>query len=193
MRILILYGTSEGQTAKIATFLAERFTGAGQQVALIDASRQPASLEVTDFDAAIVAARVHAGRYPRQILRFARRNRPALEAIPNAFVSVSMSAANLVTGDAERIAKYAADFIARSGWKPKRVCHVAGSRLYTRHNLVGRWILGIVDRHRYDTNRDHEWTDWAALQRFADECLAEFGSRPTTEAVTDIPKEHHHA
>lgn len=192
MRILILYGTSEGQTAKIASFLAERFTGAGQQVALIDASRQPASLEVTDFDAAIVAARVHAGRYPSRILRFARRNRASLEAIPNAFVSVSMSAANHVPGDADRVAKYAADFIARSRWSPNRVYHVAGSRLYTRHNLVGRWILGIVDRHRYDTSRDHEWTDWTALQRFADECLAEFGRRPANAAV-NLSKEHHHA
>jgi menaquinone-dependent protoporphyrinogen oxidase len=83
--------------------------------------------------------------------------------MPNAFVSVSMSAAGHVPGDAERVKSYAAHFEAHTGWTPKQVAHVAGARKYTTHNALGRWILGIVDGHRYDTAQDHEFTDWSAL------------------------------
>jgi len=183
MKILVVYGTSEGQTAKVATVMTERFRASGHEPTLIDVKRLPIVFNVRDFDAAVVAARVHAGRYPRRIANFVRANRAALEAMPNAFVSVSMSAAKLVPGDEGRIAKYADDFIALSGWAPNRIFQVAGARFYTRHNRVTRWILGLVDQHRYDTSRDHEWTDWASVKRYADECIVAFGGfRPIPSA-----------
>jgi menaquinone-dependent protoporphyrinogen oxidase len=171
MWILVLYGTSEGQTLKIARFLADRFHKAGAEVELVDADHQPPGLKPNDFNAVVVAARVHVGRYPAQIVRFAKAHRTKLAAKRNAFLSVSMAAARLEPGDAERAEKCAADFVARTGWRPARIEHVAGARLYSRHGAVGRWILGLVDRHRFDTRRDHEWTDWAALERFAGDFL----------------------
>src|SRR5579871_2512049 len=77
MSVLIIYGTSEGQTRKVAEFLAKRLEAAGHVVELVDAIRQPATPRVSGFDGAIVAARVHTGHYPRQIVRFARANRAA--------------------------------------------------------------------------------------------------------------------
>jgi menaquinone-dependent protoporphyrinogen IX oxidase len=67
----------------------------------------------------------------------------------------------------ERARAYVDAFIAQTGWTPRQVFHVAGARLYTRQNRIGRWILGMVDRHRFDTRRDHVWTDWIALEQFA--------------------------
>lgn len=171
MKVLVVYGTSEGQTKKVAAAMALRFREAEHDVALIDVQRPPVTLNFGDFDAAVIAARVHAGRYPRRIVNFVRANRTSLDTMPNAFVSVSMSAAKLVPGDEVRLAKYASDFVAFSGWSPTRTYHVAGARLYTRHNTLTRWILGLVDGHRYDTRRDHEWTDWAAVRADADECI----------------------
>jgi menaquinone-dependent protoporphyrinogen IX oxidase len=43
---------------------------------------------------------------------------------------------------------------------------------YTKHSALTRRMLGIVDRHRYDTSRDHEFTDWEKLAAFADEVAA---------------------
>lgn len=172
MSILIVYGTSEGQTRKIAAFLARRLEDAGHAVTLADAIRQPVVPRASDFDAVIVAARVHAGRYPREVVRFVRANRAALGTMPNVFVSVSKSAARLAIGDDQRLQKYVGDFLHRTGWAPARVFHVAGARLYTRHGALGRWILGLVDGNRFSTNRDYEWTDWAALETFADEFAA---------------------
>jgi menaquinone-dependent protoporphyrinogen oxidase len=178
MRILILYGTSEGQTRKIAQRLAERLVALGQVVSPIDVDHCPPALAADDFDATIIAARVHAGRYPRRILSFISANQLALKRRPSAFLSVSMSAALHVPGDKKRLDRYVSDFIGRTGWTPARIYHVAGARLYTRHNVVGRWLLGIVDRHRYDTNQDHEFTDWPAVDRLAEAFLGSIAPAP---------------
>ena len=183
MKILVVYGTSEGQTAKVAAAMALRFRESGYDVASFDVQRLPVTLNLRDFDAAVIAARVHAGRYPRRIVSFVRANRASLEMMPNAFVSVSMSAAKHVPGDDLRLAKYAKDFAALSGWSPKRTYHVAGARLYTRHNALTRWILGLVDGHRYDTHRDHEWTNWTAVRADADECITAWAVPGATELL----------
>jgi menaquinone-dependent protoporphyrinogen oxidase len=183
MHILLLYGTSEGQTRKIAGFVAERLRAVGHDVLLRDAMRPYPPVHAADFDAVIIAARVHAGGYQRQIVAFTRANRAALERIPNAFLSVSMSAARLARGDEARLAHYVSHFITRSGWRPEHVLHVAGARLYLRHNFIGRAILRLVDGNRFDVRQNHEWTDWQALETFT----ARFDSVLRGVAVPSAP------
>lgn len=169
MRILILYGTSEGQTRKIASFMADRLRRVGHETVLVDAARLPDRLAPREFDAALVASRVHAGRHLPAVEHFAHKHRAELDAMPNAFVSVSMSAAGQEPGDLEHAGQYLHGFVEHTGWHPHQVHLAAGARLYTHHNRLARWILSIVDRHRFDTRRDHEWTDWRALERFVDD------------------------
>ncbi len=170
MRILVVYGTTEGQTRKVATFLADRFKGRGHDVTLADAHRPPRSLNPAAYDAVVVAARVHSGRYQRSIRRFVRRNVAMLRAKPSAFVSVSMMAA--LPDRAGTVASYVGRFSHRTGWTPGLVHQAAGARFYARQGAIGRWILGRIDskvRGRpVDTSRDQEWTDWDALGDFAD-------------------------
>lgn len=47
MRVLIVYGTAEGQTRKIASFAADRLTSRGHTVLLADANGVPAALDAT--------------------------------------------------------------------------------------------------------------------------------------------------
>lgn len=169
MRILVLYGTSEGQTQKIAGFIAERLKQLNHDTELLNVTRQSVNMDTTRFDAVILAARVHGGQHHRGTVSFVARQKAALEAMPNAFVSVSMSAAHHLPDDEGRLAEYKRQFIESTAWTPERFYEVAGARLYTRHGPLTRWILGIVDRHRYDTNVDHEFTDWAALATFVTE------------------------
>lgn len=173
MRVLILYGTSEGHTRKIATFVGDHLTRRGHVVTTADVLRPPAALRLVDFDALIIAARVHAGVYQNQLVHLVESNRRRLAAMPTAFLSVSMSAANLQPGDRERAQSYTDGFIRRTKWQPRMVVHVAGARLYTRHGAITRWILGLVDRKAFDTAKDHVWTDWDGLAQFADD-FAEF-------------------
>jgi len=65
MQILLLYGTNEGQTGKIAAFLAEQLARCGHQVTTASASDVQAPPDPRRFDAVLVAASVHLGRYQR--------------------------------------------------------------------------------------------------------------------------------
>jgi phytoene dehydrogenase-like protein len=71
MRVLVLFGTSEGHTHKIARFLSDRFSGQGHQVTMADARDLPVDLDPVSHDLVIIAARVHAGSYPRAVLGLA--------------------------------------------------------------------------------------------------------------------------
>lgn len=176
MRILILYGTSEGQTQKVATFVGDRLAHGGHVVTTVDVMHRPMAVRVADFDATIIAARVHAGVYQSRLVHLVESNRRKLAAMPNAFLSISMSAADLRRGDLERAKGYVAGFIRRTRWQPRLVVQVAGARLYTRHTPITRWILGLVDHRAFDTSKDHVWTDWVALAKFADD-FAELAAR----------------
>ncbi len=172
MRILIVFGTTEGQTRKVATFLADRFLAKLHSVTLVDADKPPAALDPAGYDAIVVAARVHSGRYPSSVRHFVRRNLATLTAKPSAFVSVSLMAARGTAKAPEALARYVARFARKTGWTPRHVHHAAGARFYARHGAIGRWILQKIDSKAFgksdDVSRDQEWTDWEALGRFAD-------------------------
>jgi menaquinone-dependent protoporphyrinogen oxidase len=177
MRVLVVYGTTEGHTRKIATAVVRQLRAQGHEATGADAAQLPPELDVVSFDGVIVAARVHAGRYPRSVLRFVRRHRGVLAARPSAFISVSMAAACHRPGDAQRVHDYVDYFMHSSGWLPGLVHHAAGARLYARRGALGRFVLGLVDGHRYDPTRDHEFTDWAGLASFVREWAGAAASR----------------
>ena len=110
MRILIVYGTTEGHTRDLAGFMAARLAAGGHEVAVRDAAREDGFGDSAGFDAVLVAASLHAGRYQREVVRFARAHRAALNGMPSAFVSVSLSAAGHDPGDRAGLAGCAARF-----------------------------------------------------------------------------------
>ncbi len=184
MRILVVYGTATGQTRKIVGFLAERWRSQAHIVELCDADRLPRGLDPAGFDRVVVASCVRQGEYRRSVMRFVRRYRDALRAVPSVFLSVSMAAANrLNRKDARRwLEGWVAAFSERTGWKPPRVEHVAGAQMFTRYNPITKWFMrriAMEQGYQADTTRDHEYTDWAALGEFADALVSPAGARAT--------------
>lgn len=59
--VLILYGTHEGQTRKIAGFVAERLKARGLAVTMRDAADLNEQAQLPPFDAVLVAASLHIG------------------------------------------------------------------------------------------------------------------------------------
>jgi len=186
MKLLIFYGTSEGQTRKIAAFIADRFRNRSADVTVVDSASMGRGLQPRDFDAAIIAARVHAGTFPRPLVRFVRVQAKALSAMPSAFVPVSMMAARPDDASRKASAHYVRRFLENTSWTPRMVHHAAGARRYSQHGAVERWILRTVDKFAgfpADTSHDYEWTDWEALAKFAnaflDKCEPSSAVRPT--------------
>jgi menaquinone-dependent protoporphyrinogen oxidase len=169
--VLILYGTSYGQTAKIARRMDDLLTASGETVTLVDASHQPRGLTPHEFDAVIVGGSLIRGRHQKSVRRFVRVHRDALNAMPSAFFSVSGAAASrdeAVRADARR---FVDEFLGDTGWHPARSETIAGAMAYTKYNPIVRWIVMRASKPAggpTDTSRDHEFTDWAQVRRFVE-------------------------
>ena len=167
-RVLVVYGTTEGQTKKIADALAGALASHGALADVRAAGDQPPA--PGGYAGVVVAASIHAGQYQRPVRRWVRAHRDTLEAMPAAFVSVCLGVLQhdeKARRDLERILD---GFVAETGWRPSVVKHVAGALPYTRYGwlkrLLMRRIVGKAGGDT-DTSRDYEYTDWADLDRFS--------------------------
>lgn len=171
-RILILYGTTDGQTARIAEFLAEAMRAEGAMVDEVNAGTMDVAPSPSDYDGVIVAASVHVGGVQRAVRAWAKAHAPELMRRPTAFLLVCLGMLEhdpAVTRDLERII---ARFRADTGWTPGFERLVAGAMPFTRYplwkRLMMRWIVRKVEPD-LDIHRDYEYTDWEMLRRLARE------------------------
>jgi menaquinone-dependent protoporphyrinogen oxidase len=170
-RFLLVYGTREGQTARIADLIATDLRNAGN---IVDERnlRHGAPPSLADYDAVIVGGSVHVGGYEREVRRWVRANRAALDAVPNAFFSVSLSGAN---SDAMSVAEMDAvieRFVKTTGWRPNVEQRFAGALVYSEYNwFVKRMMRRIVRKESngeyQDMTRDYDLTDYDAVHVFA--------------------------
>jgi len=183
--LTVLYATREGQTRRIAERIAAALRDAGHAVDLFDVVRGvPADFRVERYAAAVVAASIHVGKHPREMLAFVREHRAELARIPTLFLSVSLSAAGAAdaTATAKRRESAAANrdamierFLRESGFRPTIVHPVAGALLYRQYGLLVRAMMRFISSivgASTDTSRDHEYTDWQAVDGYAKEFAA---------------------
>jgi len=173
----VFYATREGQTQRIAEQVAEGLCKRGLDARAMDV-RQAQSTDLDATSAVVLAASVHAGRHEREMIDFVKRHRQELQSLPNAFLSVTLSEAGAERSDAtpEEHARFVADvqsmtdhFVADAGWRPGHLVPVAGALRYTQYNFLVRLIMKRIARQAggsTDTSRDHEYTDWTALDDF---------------------------
>ena len=169
--ILIFYGTSYGQTAKIARRMDDLLTASGETVTLVDASNQPRGLTPREFDGVIVGGSIIRGRHQKSVRRFVDVHRDALNAMPSAFFSVSGAAASPDQAARAEAWRFVDAFLGETGWHPALSETIAGAMAYTKYNPIVRWIVKRASKPAggpTDTSRDHEFTDWAQVQRFVE-------------------------
>ena len=191
MRILIVYGTTEGQTRKIARFVNDRLRDRGERVTLIDSTDLPKDLDVDGFDAVIAAGSVHNGRHQASLVHFVHDCRSDLQAKPTAFISVSLSMAGDAKEDRLDAAACADRFLLAAEWQPTVTHLVAGALRYTQYDFFKSWILKMIASAKgasTDTSKDHEFTDWRDLEIFVDAFLARVYEH---EGQSDTPSEKH--
>lgn len=172
-RILIVYGSTEGQTRKIAGRIAQMARGRGCEAVVLDSAANPPPVGGR-YDAVIVAGSLHRERHQKPLVRFAQRNRDMLRTVPTAFVSVSLTAAR--TDRRSTLAAQACvdRFVRETQWHPRETWLTAGALMYSRYGPIKRWVMRRIAARNggaTDTSRDHEYTDWARLERQVDAFL----------------------
>jgi menaquinone-dependent protoporphyrinogen oxidase len=170
-RILILYTTVEGHTARIAERIVLRLKGKGH-VADIHCLDAGAGLlpDLATYDAVMVGASIHYGRHPRILRTLVRRQSSALAGRPGAFFSVSLSAGGPGAKPAAA-QRYLDRFLRETGWRPQQTASFAGALQYSKYGPLKRLVMicfvGLAGGNT-DTSGDYEYTDWNAVESFAD-------------------------
>lgn len=169
MNVLIVYGTTEGQTRKIAEWTATHVRKLGHEVELRDSASSASDSDLATFDAFIIAASVHQERHQDTIINFAIAHHQLLNAKPGAFISVSLSA---VLEDGKKEAqKYVDRFVSVTGWQPRMSLLLGGALRFTKYDYFQEQIVKFIVMKRGGAERtghDHEFTDWNALAGFVD-------------------------
>jgi menaquinone-dependent protoporphyrinogen oxidase len=94
---------------------------------------------------------------------------------PSAFISVCLGVLQREEKVQQDVRAIMTRFLAASGWQPVFTTTVAGALLYTRYNLLMRWIMKRIAASAggdTDTSRDYVYTDWAALRAFVEDFAA---------------------
>lgn len=189
--VCILYATREGQTRRIAEHIAADLRWRGFAVEVTNVRDPTAASSLTACAAAILAASAHVGRHEPEMVQFVKTHRDLLEHLPTAFLSVTLCEAGVERSDAtpEEHDQFVADvhkvldrFFAETGWHPQRVKPIAGALLYTHYNFLIRLVMKRIAKRAggsTDTSRDHEYTDWVALDRFVAAFVEEFSASTT--------------
>ena len=184
-QILVLYHSYDGQTARIAERIGEVIRQAGHnQVAVqrFDGNEVP---RLDGFAGVIVGAAIRYGHHERAFEKALKPQAQQLAARPNAFFSVCLSAGG-PGHKPEAARRYVEDFCKRTGWEPREVASIAGALQYSKYGpvikLLMKMIVGISGGET-DSSRDYEYTDWAAVERFARDFAARFAPKPQASAA----------
>lgn len=173
--ICICYGTTDGQTAEVADYVAATIRDLGHVAQVVDL-KDAGVVALTDVDAVLVGASIHMNSHPAYVVNFVRANLTTLQSLPSAFVSVSLSA----HGDPARALGYIEHFCSETGWQPDSSIAVAGALRYTRYGVVKRGLMKQVAREKKlstDTSVDAVYTDWDAVSAFTKDFVAKLGVR----------------
>jgi menaquinone-dependent protoporphyrinogen oxidase len=170
-RILVTYHSGEGQTAKVAARIAEVLTAGGAAVEVVPAADAPAP---DGFDGVVAGDSIHAGRHSRDLTRWVVRHVEQLNALPVALFQVSLTSADddaEHTAEAHRLLQRLLD---ATGLDPDVVGLFAGALAYTRYGWLKRRLMVRITAGQggdVDVSRDHEYTDWEAVEHFATDVL----------------------
>ena len=168
--ILVVYGTTDGHTRKIAQVLAENLRAQFCSVDIVDAAGMLRRLSPESYDGVIVAASVHIGSYQRAVANWAGAHAKLLNMLPTAFLSVCLAVLEPGTKPREEILRIMRRFLDRCGWRPTITKMVAGALPYTRYNWLKRIMMKRIVAKAgggTDTTRDYEYTDWNDLRTFS--------------------------
>ena len=171
MTTLIVYGTVEGQTEKVAQFIEALLIDLGENVQLVDTADLAEDLPFDGVDLVILPINKKKRRHGAEFEAFLASNDVQLAAVPTLLLSVSLSAA-FAEGEAEA-QEYVEELCMRTGLQPDAVMLVPGAIRTKWYGAYEAQVLEFVvlrGQENVPADEEHEFTDWDALA----DCVTRF-------------------
>ncbi len=167
-RVLLAYSSVDGQTLKICQRLQQLFMSLGHKAELF-AIGQAAGPNLDAFDRVVIGASIRYGKHRPEVYRFIEAHREALERKPSAFFSVNVVARKPGKNTADTN-PYIRTFRRTTSWVPGVIAVFAGKIDYQRYGYFDRLVIRLimwVTKGPTDPAACVEFTDWQAVERFA--------------------------
>ncbi len=169
MKMLILFSSRDGQTKKIADFIAAE---AGQhEVCDVINVAEANQVNWQDYDRVLIAASIRYGHYAPEVDRCIADHLPLLQARASGFISVNLTARKADKNTPETNV-YTRKFLEQSPWTPDRCLVVAGALRYPRYRWFDKVMIRLIMKMtggETDTSKEYEYTDWQKVAEFAGE------------------------
>ena len=168
--ILVLYGTVEGQTAKIANVISNVLLGDGFNVEVINAD-STSNVDVSRYSGIVAGAPVHISRFPEGFTKLIGDSARDFSKLPTAFFSVCLGILQKDEPETEQAEKdIVMNFFTTTGWSPDTWSIFPGALAYSKYGFFRRHLLHLMLRmggKNTDIHRDQEFTDWNQVRSFA--------------------------
>jgi menaquinone-dependent protoporphyrinogen oxidase len=181
--VLLLFASTHGHTEKIATRIARGLEAAGADVDLRRADGPEPAL--AGYDAVVAGGSIHAGHHQKELTHWAKRHAATLNGMPTAFFSVSLTPADDTPEAWATARRYIDELSEATGWTPDRAESFAGALQYLEYDFFTRLLIRLMMRHGghpTDASRDYDYTDWDAVDAFAERCAALLPAAETAAA-----------
>ena len=167
MKTLILYSSHDGQTKKIAHFIAERLN---HEVIVEDLHQS--AVDLSQFQQIIIGASIRYGHFNKALYQFIEKNHRTLNEKNSAFFGVNLTARKENKNTPETNV-YVRKFLSRIAWKPTKASVFAGALYYPRYKLFDRLMIQLImkiTKGETDPTKEIEYTDWEKVENFAKLC-----------------------
>lgn len=190
-KVLIVYGTTYGQTAKISDFISNELKNLNHITEVYDSETIPAWVTPESFDAILVGGSVISGNYQRTLRKWIKKNSLDLAKRPTAFFSTCLGILQKEEAVKQEEIKLVKDLFFRSNWYPQIWTIFAGSLLYTKYNWLVRRVMRRISKKaggETDMSHDFEYTNWEDVRKFVQDFSAQLQVVQITGTVS--PKPH---
>lgn len=165
--IAVVYASHHGQTEKISQYLVERLRERGYSTQLTNVNNFSPS--ISGVDGVIYGGPVYRGKFPRSLTGWVESQKMVLDQLPTALFTVSLNAAD--PRPEARIADIdlIRQFRLETGHSPRHTASFAGALKYRDYYWPLRLIMRNISKRAggsTDMAANHEYTDWAQVDRF---------------------------
>ncbi|GJH43436.1 menaquinone-dependent protoporphyrinogen IX dehydrogenase [Pasteurella canis] len=165
MKTLILYSSHDGQTKKIAEYIAAHLQGEVRVKALTE------NIQIESFDNIIIGASIRYGHFNSILSNFIQKSTALLNKKRTAFFGVNLTARKKGK-DTPETNVYVRKFFLRNQWQPTLKAVFAGALFYPRYNFFDRIMIQFIMKitgGETDTTKEIEYTDWDKVRLFAEQ------------------------
>lgn len=184
--ILIAFSTREGHTAVIADHMRGTLEARGHAVRLQRLDEDPAAI-AGDVDGVLVGGPLHAHSYAHELRDWICANRLRLDRLPSALFTVCLAAADDTDESRAAIREIEDRFAEDTGWFPAQHTVIAGCLAWSHYDVFTRTLMRLMLRDQptadLDRSHDHDYTDYDAVSRFAEELAAAVEAAARAAAV----------